>query len=84
VNLALLVIGQLIFYLGILLLDTYIGTLIAVGVMAICASIWILARLSELIEPSRVSRTFFRYMFSGWVAPLTALGLFYLLRAAGG
>jgi len=83
VNLALLVTAQLILYLGVLLADDYIGTLLAVGIAAICGSIWVVARLSELIEPSRVSRDFFRYMFSGWVAPLTALGLFYGLRAAG-
>lgn len=79
-NLALLMIGQLIVYLGFLLVDGYIGTLIAVGAGAICASLWVVARLAELIEPSKVDRRFFVYTLSGWVAPFAALGLFFLLR----
>lgn len=76
----LLTIGQLIFYLLVLLYDGYIGSLICAGMIAIGFSLWGVARLAELVEPSKINPSFFPYFMSSWVAPLVAVVLYFLAR----
>ncbi len=83
-NFALLLIGQLIFYLLLLLADEYTGTLLAVILGAICLSIWALSHLVELVQPSRVSRKYYTYLTTGWLAPFLALVAFIALRGGVG
>ncbi len=83
-NFALLLIGQLIFYSLVMLLDEYTGTLLAVILGAICLAIWALSHLVELVQPSRVSHTYYTYLITGWLAPFVALAAFLALRGGVG
>ena len=79
-NFALLLLGQWVLYLLLLLLDDYTGLLLAVIIGAICFACWAVARVVEMIQPSRVESWVYSLMLSGWVAPALALLLFVALR----
>ena len=76
--------GQIIFYLLLMLFDEYLGTLLAVIIGAISLAVWLISHVVEWIEPSRVSRTYYSIMLSGWLAPAVALALFVGLRGQVG
>ncbi|MEL6391633.1 MAG: hypothetical protein AAFY36_04375 [Bacteroidota bacterium] len=67
-------------YMGLLLLNSYLGTLLALVIGGISLAILLIALAVELIEPSRVPRSYFRFMMSAWLAPLISLLTFTLLR----
>ncbi len=71
---------QLVFYLGLLLFDDYAGSLLAIILGSICLSVWLISLAVELIEPSRVSKTYFQAVLSGWLAPAAALLTYSLLH----
>lgn len=73
-------IGQLLFYLLFMLWDEYVGTLIALIIGVICFFIWVLSYMVEWIQPSRVTKTYYVLMLSGWIAPFVAVILFIALR----
>ena len=83
-NFALLLVGQLILYSLLMLYDEYAGTLLAAILGTICLAIWALSYVVEWVQPSRVSRNYYTYLISGWVAPFLALGTFLLLRGGVG
>jgi hypothetical protein len=84
VNLALMIIGQLIVYLLLMLFDEYFGQMLAIIVGAISMAVWAISHIVEWIEPSRVNRKYYQYMLSGWVGPALALILFIFLRGEVG
>jgi hypothetical protein len=71
---------QLILYLLFMIYDEYAGFLLAVILGAIFTAIWVISLVVELIQPSRVKKTYYRYMITGWLAPALALVGFFLLR----
>ena len=71
---------QSIAYLSLLLLNSYLGTMMALIIGAICLSVWIISLAVEWIEPSKVPKSFFRLMITGWLAPLLSLGVFAYLQ----
>lgn len=71
---------QLIGYLLLLAFDPYTGTLLAAVLGAIAFSIWLLSYVTEWVEPSRVSKKYYQFVLSAWVAPLLALIGFVLLN----
>lgn len=71
---------QAIIYLSLLLLDGYVGTLLALIIGGICLSIWLISLAVEFIEPSRVPKSYYRLMISGWLAPLMSVFVFAYLR----
>ncbi|CAH1000455.1 hypothetical protein LEM8419_01608 [Neolewinella maritima] len=83
-NTALLLIGQLIIYSLLMLADEYAGTLLAAILGTICFAIWGLSHLVELVQPSRVSKSYYTYVLTGWVAPALALIGFIYLRGGIG
>ncbi|MBB4077810.1 hypothetical protein GGR28_000411 [Lewinella aquimaris] len=83
-NFALLLIAQLIFYSLLMLYDEYAGTLLAVILGAICLAIWGLSHVVEWVQPSRVTRDYYTYLITGWLAPLLALTAFIALRGGVG
>lgn len=83
-NFALLVIGQLILYSLLMLFDEYAGTLLAAILGTICLAIWSLSHVVEWVQPSRVSRSYYTYLISGWLAPYLALVAFIALRGGVG
>ncbi len=79
-NFLLMLIGQLIFYLLVMLGDEYAGSLLAIILGGICFAIWVISHIVEWIEPSRVNRAYYSFMLSGWLGPALALFGFFLLR----
>lgn len=77
-----MVIGQAIGYLLLLQYDDYLGFLIGVILGSVCACCYIVARMAELIEPSKVSGKVMWILLSGWLAPFLSIGLFVLLRGS--
>ena len=71
---------QAIIYLSLLLLDGYLGTLLALIIGGICLAVWLISLAVELIEPSRVPKYYYRLIVSGWVAPLLSVIVFAYLR----
>lgn len=80
----LLFLGQLLFYLLLMLYDEYAGQLLAIILGAIIFGIWVISLIVELIQPSRVKNNYYRFMVSGWLAPGIALVIFVLLRGGIG
>lgn len=80
VDTALLLVGQLILYLLLMLYDEYAGTLMATILGTIALAVWILSYVVEWVQPSRVPKNYYRYLLTGWVAPLVALLAFIALR----
>ena len=71
---------QLVLYLGLMLVDEYGGTLLAVILGSICLAVWVISLIVEWIEPSRVTGAYYKYIFTGWLAPLMALIGYVMLR----
>lgn len=76
--------AQFLVYLLLLVFDDYVGSVISLIMAAICLGIWVVARLVEWVERSRVSATYYRMMVVCFVAPLLALLTFGLLRGGFG
>ena len=83
-NYALALMGQLILYLLLMLYDEYFGTLLALLIGAIALAVWSLSYIVEWVQASRVSRAYYHYLLTCWVAPLVALCGFILLRGGIG
>ncbi|PPK86685.1 hypothetical protein CLV84_3621 [Neolewinella xylanilytica] len=79
-NVVLAIIVQLVAYLIVLLADPYTGTLVCAVLGAIAFAIWLLSYVVEWVEPSRVTRSYYHYVLSAWVAPWLALVGFVLLN----
>lgn len=67
-------------YLGLLVLDDYTGALLVLVIGGISLAVFIISILVELIEPSRVPKSYWGFMMSAWIAPVLAILVFYLLR----
>lgn len=70
---------EFIFYILLWLLNDYVATLISVIFIVIFAAILLVAGISELVEPSRVPRSYYIFMAVSILAPLVAGALFLLL-----
>lgn len=73
---------QLVFYFMLWLINDYTATLVSVIFIVIFAAILIVALISELIEPSRVPRSYFWFMVISILAPILA-GLVFLTIIGG-
>lgn len=73
---------QLVFYFILWLINDYTATLVSVIFMVIFAAILIVALISELIEPSKVPRSYFWFMVISILAPILA-GLIFLIIIGG-
>ena len=83
-NTVLMILGQIIVYGLLLLYDEYAGFLLAVIVGAIAFATWAISHAVELIQPSRVTKTYYGFVLSCWVGPLVALVGFTMLRGGVG
>lgn len=79
-NFFLALLFQLIAYLALLAVSDYVGTLLALVIGVIALAVWALSHLTEWIEPSRVSRHYYGYVLSAWLAPFTAVLAYIVLR----
>lgn len=78
--LTILFLAQFIFYLVLFLLNDYLGTVLSLIMGSICLALWVLSRVVEWIQASRVSKVFYRAMFLSALAPLAAILLYGLSR----
>ena len=79
-NLLLYLVAQTILYGLLFLISDYAGTLLAAIIGAIAFAVWVISWLTELIQRSKVSRTYYTFILSAWLAPLLALVGWVLLR----
>ncbi len=70
---------QFILYILLWLSSDYIATLISVIFIVVFAAILLVAGISELVEPSRVPRSYYFFMVVSILAPLLAGALFLLI-----
>ena len=61
---------QIMVYLVIWLWNDYVASLISVLVVAICAGVFIVALIAELIEKSKVPKSYFIFMIGSILIPL--------------
>jgi hypothetical protein len=83
-NFALLLVGQLILYSLLMLLDEYAGTLLAAIIGTISLALWVLSHVVEWVQPSKVGRSYYVYLLTAWIAPFVALVAFITLRGGVG
>ena len=72
--------AQLAIYLLLLILNDFLGSLLAIILGAISLAVWGISRVVELIQASRVPQWYYRAVFAAWVAPLVALLIYGGLR----
>lgn len=75
-----MLLGQLVVYLLLIILDEYAGSLLAVIIGSIALGVWLISLIVEIIEPSRVTKAYYWYTFTGWLAPVLALTAYVILR----
>ena len=74
------VLFQLIVYTAIWLSSEYIGFFITLTFPILVTAVLLISLIAEWIEPSRVPRAFFRYMFAAIITPLVVLAFFAVLH----
>ena len=67
---------ELIFYLGLWLWNEYIASMLSSVFMVIFLVIFIVSIIVEKIEPSKVPRSYFYFMFLSVLAPMIAAIIF--------
>ncbi len=67
---------QAIIYLVIWLVDDYVATILTLSFAGIFFSIYLLTKVVEWIEPSKVPKQYFRYMLASALAP-TIVGIVF-------
>jgi hypothetical protein len=83
-NIILMTLAQIILYALLMLANEYAGFLLGVILGSISFAVWVISHIVELIQPSRVTKTYYWAVFSAWVAPLiTVLGFIYLRGEIG-
>ncbi|MEM8906971.1 MAG: hypothetical protein AAGD05_03920 [Bacteroidota bacterium] len=66
----------MIFYFGLWLWDDYMASMISAVFATIFFAILLVSLIVELIEPSKVPRTYFLFMLLSVICPLLVGGLF--------
>lgn len=70
---------QLVFYFVLWLISDYAATLVSLIFIFIFAAILIVALISEMIEPSRVPRSYYWFMLVSILAPILAGAIFLII-----
>lgn len=73
---------EFIAYTLLWLISDYVATLVSTLFIVIFGAILLVAGISELIEPSKVPKSYYLFMAASIIAPLAA-GLVYLLISGG-
>ena len=71
---------QIVAYLLIWLLNDYLAFILSFILGGIALFLYLVAKIVELVDRSRVPKVYYRFMVIGFVAPLIAGGLGLLLR----
>ncbi len=75
---------QVIIYLLIFLVNDYFGTVLSLVLGGVSLALWLLSHLVELVERSRVSKRYYRFMLICFLAPALALLAYGALRGGFG
>ncbi len=67
---------ELIFYFLLWFINDYVASLVSGAAVVVITAILIVALIAEKIEPTRISRRYFWFMFYSILAPLIAGGLY--------
>jgi len=70
---------QVLIYSAVWLVSEYTGLLLSLIMAAIFGALWIFALVIELVEKSKVPRSFFVWMFLSIWPPLLVSGFFSVL-----
>ena len=70
---------EVIFYLGLWLLNDYVAMYLSMIFGSICFFILLFTGIAELLERSKVSRKYFWFMAMSALAPAVAAAIFFLL-----
>lgn len=70
---------QVVIYLLLWLYDDYMATLVSAAFGGIFLCIWLLSRVVELIERSKVPKWYFRYMLVSALAPILVSVFFFMV-----
>ncbi|WP_373548627.1 hypothetical protein [Haliscomenobacter sp.] len=70
---------EVIFYLGLWLLNDYVAMYLSMIFGSICFFILLFTGIAELLERSKVSRKYFWFMAMSALAPVVAAAIFFLL-----
>ncbi len=71
---------QLIVYTAIWMLSEYIGFFITLTFPVLVTAVLLISLIAEWIEPSRVPRLFFKFLFAAILTPLIVLAFFTALH----
>lgn len=71
---------QVLLYILLWLANDFYATLATVAFGGVFLSIWVVSRLSEWIEPSKVPKWYFRYVFGAAMAPILVALVFYFIN----
>jgi hypothetical protein len=83
-NTILMILGQIIIYALLMLANEYAGFLLGVILGSISFAVWVISHIVELIQPSKVTKAYYWYVLSAWVAPLITVLGFIALRGGVG
>lgn len=70
---------QVVFYSIIWFIDDYFAILITVIMVCILFAVLVISTITELIEKSRVPRSYFTWMIVSTIIPLVVAGFFVLV-----
>jgi len=73
---------QVVLYILLWLGDDFYATLGSFAFASLFLSIWLVSRIAEWIEPSKVPRWYFSYLLGGALAPILVTIIFYLIKGA--
>lgn len=71
---------QIVLYILLWLGNDFYATLASAAFAGLFLSIWLISRLAEWIEPSKVPKWYFSYLLGGGLAPILVSLIFYLIK----
>lgn len=71
---------EVIIYLAFWFYYPFLAQILSAIAVVICSGILIVATISELLEPSKVSSGYFKAMFLGILSPIAAWGIIELVE----
>jgi len=71
---------QLVIYIIIWIMNDYVASLLLIIVPVIGTAILLLSFIFELIEPSKISKSYYKYMLSLILAPVTVAVIYFYMN----
>lgn len=71
---------QLVIYILIWIINDYVASLLLLIVPVIGTAVLLLSFIVELIEPSKISKSYYKYMLTLIFAPLTVAVIYFYMN----